>query len=1146
MNTKQQFDNSKKQVNNSDVVLFVADVFKEYEDIEKKLMVPELQRIRAPRVLDNGNLVCIHQNIGSKANLTVWDLRGARCIKNFDIFDRNNHQNTDPLALELFRNNAVTGHENGTLKIWDLASGKCIKTIEAHTESVKALLKLNTNKIVSAHDDGTLIVWDMFQQKRIKSIEGHKSRIIELAKLPDGTVVSGCYDGTLQLWNMVEGECIKTSKIDCTEDDTGLLKLAIPPNDTVLPLGTVVAGFTDRSLLVWNVIEGKCIQRLDPYDSDFRATIASYRAGFQVLTILPNGKLISGIASSGAAKTIKIWDMVEGKCINTLKVPSITTLIGLPNATVICGARSSYGSFLEILPRKLFNSSKDCAVIESKLLTDAVYEKSFLKSIDFSDVTLSDVHLPLIARTLAEAKNWQKVINMSPCNEEGFEPLATFIGNKKISFQLHSRSPNGDTILHGLVRIYNGNQNKAAIKKLMRECLSLGVDKLIRNKDGKIAAQLAWELGANSLGRLLQDNRPAFDIPQIVLDWCLEQGWDDVTVIDGSKTEIILTDEKMEIYKSTPPKTQILSVQNIGIAKGNMTQTTATITNTEQQITLKLDQTLAASNKTLMAVINSTEEANIERNQIAQSSSNENTFSSSDTRATSVQSLSRSVESQNWNTNVTVSANASFSFFDIGVGVSTSGTLGTESSSQQLEEKTDNHSTTHNTQSRSHNTKSSQSTNAKEYSKHKSESKRDEQEHQKQFSLSSGEQQLGSRSRSERQEYSVTFKEGYHFINSEKKTIWTDYKQIEMQYFLGGQVGIVRSSQKGIIYLPLYRIFKDHRLFLEQVYPDYCWKFKQKNELYCTIRGNYIEKNVVIEKANEEHPLYRVKRLIDELVVQQNQQRQELESPSLAWMVNVIVESNKINPYAGSIEVRCSPNTDTLFLKNALEQFVNFSTQESLTITELPQGFTLIKLLFDLPQAEIKIQPKSVSSPHTSRAGLIRANSGEFKIAFFNQTNGLAQKREAANLTCEVIIKASFSDKLQAIYVEVDNTVLQLRFDPLHLNQADKVQLNAIRLALSHFLNHIEDETLPEPKKLAVSGQLMFCLDFTTVNQETINNLCNKTNHRYLIMHFQDLYKNYLGQLKSVLPEELRGKKDSLYNALKSSLTSTDTANLDF
>ena len=134
-------------------------------------------------------------------------------------------------------NIVVTGGSlNGTIKIWQKKSNKLLRTIEAHTNSVNALV-IDGDTIISGGGDNLVKIWDIKSGRLIRTLRGHKCYISALDVYKD-IIVSGsasqqmgCSEGNIKVWNKTNGGLIKTLDGSMEEyEDISILDILIDDN----------------------------------------------------------------------------------------------------------------------------------------------------------------------------------------------------------------------------------------------------------------------------------------------------------------------------------------------------------------------------------------------------------------------------------------------------------------------------------------------------------------------------------------------------------------------------------------------------------------------------------------------------------------------------------------------------------------------------------------------------------------------------------------------------------------------------------------------------------------------------------------------------------------------------------------------------
>ncbi|KAF1993308.1 putative mitochondrial fission protein [Amniculicola lignicola CBS 123094] len=173
-----------------------------------------------------------------------------------------------------------------------LEPGSKIKQLQAHNDSVTALdFDAPGGTLVTAALDDTVRVWDLAAGRCIGMLEGHLSSV-RCLQVEDNIVATGSMDATIRLWDLSKAEYApldnRINKDGEEEEDDGLLfenaeDAPPPPPPTIMqdcPLftlsshvdeitalnfhgDTLVSGSADKTLRQWDLVQGKCVQTLD-------------------------------------------------------------------------------------------------------------------------------------------------------------------------------------------------------------------------------------------------------------------------------------------------------------------------------------------------------------------------------------------------------------------------------------------------------------------------------------------------------------------------------------------------------------------------------------------------------------------------------------------------------------------------------------------------------------------------------------------------------------------------------------------------------------------------------------------------------------------------------------------------------------------
>ena len=105
--------------------------------------------------------------------------------------------------------------EDQTVRLWDIDTGQCLKTLQGHTNWVRAVaFSPNESLLASCGEDQTVRLWDVGNPSAgycLKILRGHANRVRWVTFAPDGsTLASSSDDGTIKLWDIHTAQCLKT------------------------------------------------------------------------------------------------------------------------------------------------------------------------------------------------------------------------------------------------------------------------------------------------------------------------------------------------------------------------------------------------------------------------------------------------------------------------------------------------------------------------------------------------------------------------------------------------------------------------------------------------------------------------------------------------------------------------------------------------------------------------------------------------------------------------------------------------------------------------------------------------------------------------------------------------------------------------
>jgi WD40 repeat protein/serine/threonine protein kinase/pSer/pThr/pTyr-binding forkhead associated (FHA) protein len=180
----------------------------------------------------------------------------------------------------------------------------------------------NGRFVVSGGDDQTIRIWDLSNGRCLYSFRGHQGRITSVALSPDGNqLLSGSEDKTLKLWNVAATTHLFTfggaaenprlservrqmlGLIPRTSSGNGhrgaVRSVAFSPDRRY-----ILSGGDDATVKLWDLVTGRCLQ-----------TNRAHQAQVFAVAFSPNGQQI---LSASTDQTIRVWQVSTGQVTQTL------------------------------------------------------------------------------------------------------------------------------------------------------------------------------------------------------------------------------------------------------------------------------------------------------------------------------------------------------------------------------------------------------------------------------------------------------------------------------------------------------------------------------------------------------------------------------------------------------------------------------------------------------------------------------------------------------------------------------------------------------------------------------------------------------------------------------------------------------------
>jgi WD40 repeat protein/serine/threonine protein kinase len=145
---------------------------------------------------------------GEDGAFRLWRVDDGECLGTF----RDHGQRTEGALLCAEGQWVLSvGARDHVFHLWDLETGRCLRTYEGHRLRVTALaLSRDEGTVLSAGWDGTLRLWDVVEGRCLRTFAGHGERVMAAALSGDGKyALSGTEHGVVAFWETASGTCLR-------------------------------------------------------------------------------------------------------------------------------------------------------------------------------------------------------------------------------------------------------------------------------------------------------------------------------------------------------------------------------------------------------------------------------------------------------------------------------------------------------------------------------------------------------------------------------------------------------------------------------------------------------------------------------------------------------------------------------------------------------------------------------------------------------------------------------------------------------------------------------------------------------------------------------------------------------------------------
>lgn len=212
------------------------------------------------------------------------------------------HNYVYQIAFSPKGNMLVSGSYDEAVYLWDVRSARVMKSLPAHSDPVGGIdVVWDGTLIASCATDGLIRIWDTATGQCLRTLVHEDNPPVTSVKFsPNGKfVLAWTLDDCVRLWNYVEGRCIKTYQGHANRKYSiggGFGKYGfagIPPD------AFAVSGSEDGSILCWDVVSKKVLQRIEGHNDVVLGVDTC---------VIENKRLL---VSCGLDRTVRVWEEIE-------------------------------------------------------------------------------------------------------------------------------------------------------------------------------------------------------------------------------------------------------------------------------------------------------------------------------------------------------------------------------------------------------------------------------------------------------------------------------------------------------------------------------------------------------------------------------------------------------------------------------------------------------------------------------------------------------------------------------------------------------------------------------------------------------------------------------------------------------------------
>ncbi|KAI5842938.1 WD40-repeat-containing domain protein [Morchella snyderi] len=219
----------------------------------------------------------------------------------------------------------VTAALDDTVRVWDLNSGRCLGLLEGHQASVRCL-QVEDNMVATGSADATIRLWDLSRAESYKFTPPSTTGSIHKRSSATASVSASVNeedddvddDGAHSTMGY-HTPSMSECQVFCLDSHVGEVTALYFQGDTL------VSGSADKTLRQWDLVKGRCVQTLDVLWAAAQNNMdeGKWRAGGQGGG--PDGDFVGALQCFDAALAcgtadgmVRLWDLRSGQVHRSL------------------------------------------------------------------------------------------------------------------------------------------------------------------------------------------------------------------------------------------------------------------------------------------------------------------------------------------------------------------------------------------------------------------------------------------------------------------------------------------------------------------------------------------------------------------------------------------------------------------------------------------------------------------------------------------------------------------------------------------------------------------------------------------------------------------------------------------------------------